>query len=142
MKVRKVAVMIVVVMLLSIIVCFQLVACDTSDEKFNEIVSCAKTLETKYKNCTNFSITGNCGYKEYDGNDANGTYVSIPFKMTSLRDGYVYEDVAFFCNGEYIGYKSSFNQVNPSPRLYRAMNIYLCKDFDKTYSASELNEAL
>lgn len=145
---KKTLVFVVAIVLVCMLSVVQLTACDTDEKEFNEIVSCAKTLEAEFYNCSNFQITGDCGYKEFDGNSGNGTYVGgtyvfIPFKMTSLEFGEVYSDIAFFCNGKYIGAKSLYpSQKNPSARFLKAVDIYWIKDFDKTLSPNELNKAL
>lgn len=109
MKIRKVSILIVAVMLLSTLVCFQLVACNSNDKEFKEIVSCAKIVKNDYKQSRDFSITDNCGYKVVTGNTStSGTYIVIPFKTKDLLYDIEIVDIAFFCNGELLGYKGDY----------------------------------
>lgn len=146
MKIRKVSILIVAVMLLSTLVCFQLVACNSNDKVFKEIVSCAKIVKNDYKQSRDFSITDNCGYKVVTGNTStSGTYIVIPFKTKDLLYDIEIVDIAFFCNGELLGYKGDYPysyNASKKDRYLKALNIYTSQDFDKQYSAKDLNKKI
>ncbi len=147
MKKKLITVFLVVVTLLSCV--FAFAACKSNDKEFKEIVSCAKDLEYKLKHqdrCQGFSITDNCGYKVVTGNNGkSGTYIIIPYTAKDLLADITIVDIAFFCNGELLGFKGDYPysyDFSKKDRYLEALKIYVNQDFDKQYSANDLNKKI
>lgn len=145
---KKFLTSIIVVALLLSVVCFA--AC-TKETSFEKVVKCAKDMQdfmVELEDFESFVIDDDCGYKlGYDDYPLT-VFIFIPFKAT-FTDGDVWEDVAYYAGGNFVGYYSDFDDGSyeeldlDTQLLYLSVGlIYLRNEADEKFSAEDVTNAL
>ncbi len=145
---KKFLTSIIVVALLLSVVCFA--AC-TKETSFEKVVKCAKDMQdfmVELEDFESFVIDDDCGYKlGYDDYPLT-VFIFIPFKAT-FTDGDVWEDVAYYAGGNFVGYYSDFDDGSyeeldlDTQLLYLSAGlIYLRNEADEKFSAEDVTNAL
>lgn len=139
---------VIVVALLLSLVCFAACSKETSFEK---VVKCAQDMQdfiVELDDFESFEIDDECGYKlGYDDYPLT-VFIFIPFKAT-FTDGDVWEDVAYYAGGNFVGYYSDFDDGSyeeldlDTQLLYLSAGlIYLRNEADEKFSAEDVTNAL
>lgn len=145
---KKFLTSVIVVALLLSLVCFAACSKETSFEK---VVKCAKDMQdfmVELEDFESFVIDDDCGYKlGYDDNPFT-VFIYIPFTAT-FTDGDVWEDVAYYASGYFVGYLSDFDDGSyeeldlDTQLLYLSAGlIYLRNEADEKFSAEDVTNAL
>lgn len=145
---KKFLTSVIVVALLLSLVCFAACSKETSFEK---VVKCAQDMQdfiVELDDFESFEIDDECGYKlGYDDYPLT-VFIFIPFKAT-FTDGDVWEDVAYYASGYFVGYLSDFDDGSyeeldlDTQLLYLSVGlIYLRNEADEKFSAEDVTNAL
>ena len=145
---KKFLTSIIVVALLLSVVCFAACSKETSFEK---VVKCAKDMQdfmVELEDFESFVIDDDCGYKlGYDDNPFT-VFIYIPFTAT-FTDGDVWEDVAYYAGGNFVGYYSDFDDgsyeeldIDTKLLYLSVLLIFLEGEATELFSQEEVTKAL
>ena len=145
---KKFLTSVIVVALLLSLVCFAACSKETSFEK---VVKCAQDMQdfmVELEDFESFEIDDECGYKlGYDDYPLT-VFIFIPFKAT-FTDGDVWEDVAYYAGGNFVGYYSDFDDASSeelciaTKLLYLSVGlIFLEGEATELFSPEEVTKAL
>ena len=148
---KKFLTSIIVVVLLLSVVC-GCVAC-SKETSFDKVVKCAKDMQDwapSEENFQSFEIYDECGYRVGYRDYPFTVFIYVPFKIT-YTDGDYWVDVAYYVNGDFIGYYSDFEDdyyetklEDPEDQIYYLCShlIFLGDEAKEKFSKDEVNIAL
>ena len=146
-KMKKTTFFIIIFVL--ILESFSLVSCVSFStpayEKETEYLEILNHCREYSENDEHFKITSNCGYYYEKTNDKINVYIIIPAKI-STWGGDIINDVILVVNGKHYQYNmylaGYFDSNDHIDQISRAVEIYLTKNYLKSYTPEQINNGL